>query len=390
VLGHGAPRNGCGLESPGSHSRAQEEALDLALAENRGRVRRHVAQAGPLAHQARLAHQRQEHQSARRALGDEVEARSTRIRVVRQDFSARQQFTALGLRDIEHCVERTHQAADHRLDGLGDERLEGMGHDRKLQARHRGNFAAPAGHRGEHGSGGDWTAVRDDAPTGAAVGFDPSHAGLLMDVDTQARCSGRITPHHGIVSHKRARWVIAGADDREFATAREIDVGADFQDLARGEHPRVHAHALVEQALVVLHPPRIVGVHEIDLTLVREHQVEIQFLGERAVHLQALFVERDGLRRVVVGADHLGVAARGSGPDVGALQNSDVFDSMVGSEVVRGREPLNATADDHDVVAWLHVAQRQEVASTQQARHAVSESSCTFRVRSASSISSCR
>ena len=61
--------------------------------------------------------------------------------------------------------------------------------------------------------------------------------------------------------------------------------------------------------------------------------------------------EADGLGDAVVGADDRGVAPAVATADVLALEDGDVADAVIASEVVGQCQTVNATADDHYVVA---------------------------------------
>ena len=91
------------------------------------------------------------------------------------------------------------------------------------------------------------------------------------------------------------------------------------------------------------------------MPLLREEQVEVEVDREAFVELDASLVERGALGRAVVGADNGRVAACGAGADVALVEHRDVRDAVVPRQVVGGREPVRAGADDHDVVALLQL-----------------------------------
>src|SRR5439155_25044118 len=79
---------------------------------------------------------------------------------------------------------------------------------------------------------------------------------------------------------------------------------------------------------------------------------------EPFVQLEAGLVEAGRLRRAVVRADDRRVAAGAARAEVALLEHRDVADPMLAREVVRDREPLDAAADDDDVVRRLQLALR--------------------------------
>src|SRR5207244_1374266 len=131
----------------------------------------------------------------------------------------------------------------------------------------------------------------------------------------------------------------------------------------------LHTVGLVQQRLVPLDLERVGRVAEIQLTLRRELDVEVELLAERAPDPQAGLVQRDVLRGVVVGADDLRVPPRGAGADVAGLEHGDVADPLTGREVVGERQAVHPTADDHDVVATLRLDLPEEHASAEYPGH---------------------
>src|SRR5439155_6035974 len=108
-----------------------------------------------------------------------------------------------------------------------------------------------------------------------------------------------------------------------------------------------------------------VGMRERQVPLLREQEVEVQLCAEPFVELYASAVELGSLGRAVVRADDRRIAPGRAGADVALLEDGDVGDAVVLREVVGGREPVRAPADDHDVVALL-----QLTAGTPHALHA--------------------
>ena len=180
---------------------------------------------------------------------------------------------------------------------------------------------------------------------------------------------GGVPPHHRIVPRERARRVVRRPDDGQLAAAGEVDERAHLQGLLRGEDVGLDAERPVEQGLLALDLERIRRVAQVELALVGEQDVEVELLGERPVHPQARLVQGDGLGRVVVGAEHLGVATRCARAKVGAFEDGDVADAVDLREVVREREAVHAAADDHHVVAGPELALLEEPDLPQQTGH---------------------
>src|SRR5439155_8497906 len=120
---------------------------------------------------------------------------------------------------------------------------------------------------------------------------------------------------------------------------------------------------------------RAVGVSERQVALLGEEEVEVELPAQALVGLDAPLVEGGTLRRPVVGADDRRVTAGRAGADVALLEDCHVRDPVVPREVVRGRQPVGAAADDHDVVAGPqlaraapHAADAEEVAHRSPSR----------------------
>src|SRR4029078_2004422 len=93
------------------------------------------------------------------------------------------------------------------------------------------------------------------------------------------------------------------------------------------------------------------------LRLVQDRRAHLVL--EVAIHLERVLVEADRLRQAVVGADDRGVPTGVARGDVIRLEDSHVRDAVACREVVRGRQPVPAAADDDDVIAALRLGPTQ-------------------------------
>jgi hypothetical protein len=166
--------------------------------------------------------------------------------------------------------------------------------------------------------------------------------------------------------------VVRGAEDGQLAAAVEVDERADVQDLLGPEDVRVDAERAVQRDLLPFHLERVLGVAEVQLTLVREQDVEVQLPREIPVAAEALAVEGHGLGGVVVGSEHLRVAAARAAAEVRALEHRDLPDPVPRGEVVRERQTVHAAAHDHDVVPPRERPLAEEPTTPEQARHRAS------------------
>ena len=101
-------------------------------------------------------------------------------------------------------------------------------------------------------------------------------------------------------------------------------------------------------------PHVVQGVRQVQHAALAEHHVVVQILATGPPTASAN--ARRGARFVpqVVGADDRGVAAGIAAAEPALLQHRDIGDAVLLGEVVGGREPMAAAADDDDVVfrAW--------------------------------------
>ena len=178
-------------------------------------------------------------------------------------------------------------------------------------------------------------------------------------ISTPARSAPRARPQ------TTASWrmippgrVVERALDRPGRLVGEVELRAERRDLLGEDDARVDPEQLVDLGALLHRVHRAVGVGEREVAALREHQVEVELGREPLVELHARAVERGALGRAVVRADDRRVAAGGARADVRLLEHGDVRDAVVLGEVVGGREPVRAAADDHDVVALLQLAAR--------------------------------
>ena len=134
--------------------------------------------------------------------------------------------------------------------------------------------------------------------------------------------------------------------------AGHVQIRDELLNLLGKDDPRVDAHQPV--GVGPLHQPgdAALVVRHRQVAMLREHHVEVELFRQLFVQLDRQVVERDALRRAIVGPHNRRVAAGAAESDVLRLQDGDVLHAKL-REVVRGRQAMNAAADDDDVVAVL-------------------------------------
>ena len=94
-------------------------------------------------------------------------------------------------------------------------------------------------------------------------------------------------------------------------------------------------------------------MEEIEHAALRHHGVEIEILLEPFPQLHRPFVEGIVAGQQVVRADDRGVAPDIAGAEPALLQHRDIGDAVLLGEIIGGRQPMPAAADDDDVVFLL-------------------------------------
>ena len=201
-----------------------------------------------------------------------------------------------------------------------------------------------------------------DTRDGAVDGPYTRHGALLDDVDPAGVRRTRVAPSHGVVADRAPARLQEAAQDREARFRRAIEVGNPSRDVVARQELRVDA---VEPHRVAATHRRIdVGrrVDEIQHAARAVHHVEVEVLRELLPQLERELVEvRIGVE-VVVRTHDRGIAPGVAAAEPALLEHRDLGEAMLLREVVRGREPVSAAADDDRVVArfrrWTAPRQR--------------------------------
>ena len=197
---------------------------------------------------------------------------------------------------------------------------------------------------------------RLDARDGAgSVAADRGRLAVLDDVDAARRSRARIAPGDRVVPRRAAAPLQRRADDRI------ADVAGDVQKRAErlrffGRQPFVVDPGQpvgVDVALADLDVMGVVRQHEHAAR--RIHDVVVEFLRQALPELQRMVVERGRFLPQVVGADDGGVAPGVAAAEPALLQDRDIGEAVLLGEVIGGREPMPAGADDDRVIRRLRL-----------------------------------
>ena len=285
-----------------------------------------------------------------RVLEERERARAL-VRRVRLDLGADEELAAVGLRDVHVELRRDEDDVEERLHRLGDERLEDVRRDREPEADEPADERRPTRGRAHHLTALDAPAGRLDGRDAVAAALEARDLGVLVDLDAAPVGRARESPDDGVVADDPARRVVERADDRVCGSLRQVELGAELGDPRRVDHARVDPEELVDLGALLHRDHRAVRVRERQVPVLREHEVEVELVRQAFVQPDALAVEGRAFGRAVVRADDRRVAARRARADVGLLEDGDVADPVPLREVVGGREPVRAAADDDDLVA---------------------------------------
>jgi hypothetical protein len=194
---------------------------------------------------------------------------------------------------------------------------------------------------------------------------DPAHApvldaeagnlAILDDVDATCVRRAGVAPGDRVMACGAAARLEQAAEDRIARIVGAIEQRHPSCEFGAIEPHRVDAvelHGVAAPAVLIALG---VGMGEVDDAALGEHDVEIEFLREPFPQLERPLVEvRVGLEQIIRTHDR-GVAAGVAQAERAPLQHGYVGDAMFLGEVVGGREPVPAAADDHDVVARLGI-----------------------------------
>ncbi len=176
------------------------------------------------------------------------------------------------------------------------------------------------------------------------------------------------SPDHRIMPYHTAGWMVQGADDGVGQALPQAHGGDKLLDLGWAYHPAVHAQDAVELGS---HPQGVesgVGMTKVEASHLVEQQVEVEFLRQSLVQLDALVEEGDALDGEVVGTDDGGGAGAGSPAEVALVEDGDVLHALLG-QVVGSRQAVHAAADDDHAVAVFQGACLPHTVLAEQLEH---------------------
>ena len=134
------------LETAVTPAAGHVEPRHRQLADDRAAVHRHVHDAAPRAHQAQPSETREQRKARAYHVLDHRQIAALRVRVVEIEIASHDQFTLVGLADVEMHGARRDDRVEHRFHRLGDHRLQHMRFDRQLDAGHCGDLTGMPGH----------------------------------------------------------------------------------------------------------------------------------------------------------------------------------------------------------------------------------------------------
>jgi hypothetical protein len=214
-------------------------------------------------------------------------------------------------------------------------------------------MGAVAGHRDGRALGQDAAPGRLDP--GAAPLLDDESGGLaiLDDVDAEGIRRPGVAPGHRVMARRAGTSLQQPAPDGKARVGRKIEIGQKLHHLAAIEElgvDAVEAHdiALARQDIELRGP---MGEHA--LAALRQHDVEVEGVGQPLPQLQGELEELGIAVDHVVRAHDGGVAPDIAGADIAALDHGDIGHAVIGGEVIGGRQPMAAAPDDHRVIAGL-------------------------------------
>jgi hypothetical protein len=152
--------------------------------------------------------------------------------------------------------------------------------------------------------------------------------------------------------------VVQRAEYRRVAATGQVYHRRRLFDEFRTDHFGVDAVVLVDLGAPAHGAQGRIGMRQGEVAAVGVKQIQVEFLRQILPQGQRLVVKLDPFRRQVVGTDDGGVASGVAAADIAFFQYRDVGDAMIASQIVGGRQPVAAAADDDHIVAGLEFGMR--------------------------------
>ena len=196
----------------------------------------------------------------------------------------------------------------------------------------------------------------DEAPAGLDARDAPAHltdAGdlaMLDDIDAARIRPARIAPRHGIVPGHAAAPLQGRAQHRVAHLGRDGDRRAERLDAVRVQPLGVHAVQPIGVHPADGFPDIVFGMRQIHHAALAQHHIEIEFAGKAFPELQPVLVDRRALVPEIVGADDGRVARDIAAGEPALLHHRDIGEAMLFRQVVGRRQPVAASAHDHDLI----------------------------------------
>ncbi len=187
----------------------------------------------------------------------------------------------------------------------------------------------------------------------AVLDEDVRHLALLDDVDAHRIGRARIAPDDRIVA-VGAAGALQGRADHRIARVGEMLIGGQNSFTSSGSsHSASMPFSRFASTRRAKLPRLALVMGEVQHAAVAHHDVVVELAAERLPEVERVLVDRGALVVQVVGADDRRVAAGIAAADPALLDDGDVCEPMLLGEIVGGRQPMPAAADDDGVVARL-------------------------------------
>ena len=257
------------------------------------------------------------------------------------------------LADVAVHSARLHDDVETRLERFGDQRLQRPRLDRQLEPGHRGEYSRIAGCHAAHLAGADEAPRCVDAGDRAVGAANAGDLRPLQDVDPLRVGGTGESPRHRVVPGDPAAALQRSAEYRIAGSRRAVHERHQFPNLGRGEHFGIDAVQAVgvHPASDLAHVVQVVA--QVEHPARTEHDVEVEFPAQTLPELERELVEARRLVAQVVGPHDGGVSTRVATAEPALLDDRDIGDAVYLGEVVGGRQPVAAPADDHGVVGLL-------------------------------------
>ena len=135
----------------------------------------------------------------------------------------------------------------------------------------------------------------------------------------------------------------------------QVQHGNEPGNFFLANHAAIHAEQAIDFRTLAQRGDAAVGMRHRQVSLLREHDVIVQFQRQALVQFDAFIVKGHALRCAIVRADNRRIPAAGPAAEVALIEHRNIDDAAL-AQVIGDGETVNSSTDDDDVVGRLQLA----------------------------------